>query len=222
MDLVVYSGVSDCNYTIIISWNWQTAVLNIACKVHFIGRLLLSSTSESVNYSLCLLLFQGVVSVFTILYVDASLIGVGGLCSGDGGDGPVSSWSADHAPRPVGLLVKRRDGRHRARCCRLPVATHRRRRTTHQSHAHQLRPCQRPDRLVPHARPDAGCRHRQAEAEDLLPACHSPRTPLHPSVDWVRGIAAQVARVLVVVQRHGGRHDSCQSPQSLLPTSLRR
>ena len=201
----------------------ETAVLNIACKVQFIGRLLLSSTSESVNYSLCLLLFQGVVSVFTILYVDASLIGVGGLCSGDGGDGPVSSWSADHAPRPVGLLVKRRDGRHRARCCRLPVATHRRRRTTHQSHAHQLRPCQPADRLVPHARPDAAAgRCRQAEAEDLLPAGEPARAPLHPGADGVRGFAATVARVPVVVQRDGGRRHRRQSPQSSLPTSLPR
>lgn len=145
------------------------------------------------------------------------------MYSGDSGGCPLPRWSTDHAPCPVRLLVKQRHDGQRPRRCRLPVAADGRQWTTHQSHAHQLRPCQPADRLVPHARPDAAAgRCRQAEAEDLLPAGEPARAPLHPGADGVRGFAATVARVPVVVQRDGGRRHRRQSPQSSLPTSLPR
>ena len=114
------------------------------------------------------------------------------VSSGDGGDGALPRWSTDHAPRPDRLLVKQRHDGERPWRGRLPVAADRRARTTHQSHAHQLRPRQRADRLdppPPHARPDAARRRRrrrrEAEAEGLLPAGEPTRTPLHPSSDRV-------------------------------------
>ena len=143
------------------------------------------------------------------------------VCSGDSGDFAMPRWSTDHAPCPVRLLVKLRHDGQRPRRLRLPVAADRRCRTAHQSNAHQLRSRQPADRLVSHAGPDPG-RCCEAETEDLLPAGESARTPVQPRVDGVRGFTANVARVLVFVQRDGRRHYRRQSPQSSLPASLPR
>ena len=102
------------------------------------------------------------------------------------------------------------------------MAAERRQRTAHQSHALQLRACQRAGRLVQHARTDAARRRREAAPEDLLPAGQPARTTLHPGIDRVRGFTADVARFPVIVQRHGSRRHSRQSSQSSLPAPLSR
>ena len=156
--------------------------------------------------------------------------------SGDGRERALRRrWSTDHASGPVRLLINQRHDQHRPWSRRLPVEADGRRRTAHQSDAHQLRwrrPSAAPGRhRVDHPPPRPRCAPSlhvcaggsgQASAQGLLPAGQHTRAAIHTSADRVRGIASHFARVPVHLQRRRGRRHRRQSPQSSLPTSLPR